>query len=298
MNVLPTCDNLIRRRVEVMPICSFCNHQNETVLHALMDCAFARTCWISSSLGFVGHCSSFLNWLELVFTRSSKEMCNLIAMICWKLWMRRNDKFWNNKTCTMSHVLNSAGHYLFQWQATRMQSIFYDDGSNQGCHGAVCWEKPLPGWLKCNVDAATFMAQGKVSYGGIIRNSEGAFMAACCAFVVGCFGARDAEALGVREVLSWIKCRQLSCIVVEMDCFQVFKAFTENYSCPNGYGLILDDCRALSHSIGDVRFSFVRRSANTAAHAAARVGRSLSGFGEWSHVPPLWLNPYLYVISS
>ena len=61
MNVLPTCDNLIRRRVEVMPICSFCNHQNETVLHALVDCAFARTCWISSSLGFVGHCCFFLN---------------------------------------------------------------------------------------------------------------------------------------------------------------------------------------------------------------------------------------------
>ena len=142
------------------------------------------------------------------------------------------------------------------------------------------------------------MAQGKVSYGGIIRNSEGAFMAACCAFVVGCFGARDAEALGVREVLSWIKCRQLSCIVVEMDCFQVFKAFTENYSCPNGYGLILDDCRALTHSIGDARFSFVRRSANTTAHAAARVGGSLSNFREWSHVPPLWLNPYLFVISS
>ena len=119
MNVLPTCDNLIRRRVEVMPICSFCNHQNETVLHALVDCAFARTCWISSSLGFVGYCSSFLSWLEQIFTRSSKEMCNLIAMICWKLWMRRNDKIWNNKTCSMSHVLNSAGHYLFQWQAAR-----------------------------------------------------------------------------------------------------------------------------------------------------------------------------------
>lgn len=92
-NVLPTYDNLIRRRVEVMPICSLCNHQNETVLHALVDRAFARTCWLFSSLGFVGHCSSFLNWLDQVFTHSSKETCNLIAMICWKLWMRRTIKY-------------------------------------------------------------------------------------------------------------------------------------------------------------------------------------------------------------
>ena len=120
------------------------------------------------------------------------------------------------------------------------------------------------------------MAQGKVSYGGVIRNFEGAFMAACCASVVGCFDARDAEALRVREVLSWIKCHQLSCIIVEVDCFQVFKALTENYSCPNGYGLILDDCRDLAHFIEDVRFSFVRRSANT----AVRVGSSLSDFIE------------------
>ncbi|KAH9726542.1 reverse transcriptase domain-containing protein [Citrus sinensis] len=161
--------------------------------------------------------------------------------------------------------------------------------SIQGCHGAICWTPPHPGWLKCNVDAAIFSAQGKVSYGGVIRNSDGIFVTACCTCVLGSYGARDAEALGVREILSWIKQRQLSCVVVEMDCFQVFKALTENYSCPNGYGLILDDCRALVKSIRDIEFSFVRRSANTTAHVAARVGGSLSGFGEWSHVPPPWL---------
>lgn len=66
----------------------------------------------------------------------------------------------------------------------------------------------------------------------------------------------------------------------------------------NGYGLILDGCRALTHFIGDVSFSFVPRYANTAAHVGARVGDSLSSFIEWSHVSPLWLNPYLFVISG
>ncbi|KAJ8645773.1 hypothetical protein MRB53_007521 [Persea americana] len=58
---------------------------------------------------------------------------------------------------------------------------------------------------------------------------------------------------------------------------------------PNGFGLIIEECRALAHSLGEVQFSFVRRSANTAAHNVARVGGSLSGPGGWSHVPPPWL---------
>ncbi|XP_015386698.1 uncharacterized protein LOC107177439 [Citrus sinensis] len=271
-NVLPTTDNLIWKRVEVMPICSLCNQQKETVVHALVNYVFAQTCWLTSSLGLIGPQPSFLNWLELVFSCCNKEMCNLVAMICWRIWYRKNEKVWNNKVCSVRHVLNSAGNYLFQWQTARQKSDVNNATCFQGCHGAICWTPPQLGWLKCNVNAVTFSAQGKVSYGGVIRNSDGLFVAACCASVLGSFGTRDAEALGVREILSSIKKRHLSCVVVEMDCIQVFKALTASYSCPNGYGLILDDCLALAKFIGDIEFSFVRRSANTAAHVTARVG--------------------------
>ncbi|XXG73967.1 hypothetical protein AAC387_Pa07g2808 [Persea americana] len=137
--------------------------------------------------------------------------------------------------------------------------------------------------------------EGKISYGGVIRNSDGDFIATKCDCNFGNFAARDTEALDVREVLSWIKSLQLSCIVVEMDGLQVFKALTHNFSSPNGFGLIIEECRALAHSLGEVQFSFVRRSANTAAHNVARVGGSLSGPRVWSHVPPPWLINALYV---
>ena len=92
VNVLPTADNLIRRRVEVIPTCSLCNAYNETITHALVDCDFAKSCWISSSIGYVGNCSSFLVWLEHIFSRCSKEECNLVVMICWRIWINRNEK--------------------------------------------------------------------------------------------------------------------------------------------------------------------------------------------------------------
>ena len=55
------------------------------------------------------------------------------------------------------------------------------------------------------------------------------------------------------------------------------------------FGLIIEDCRALVKIIGEVQFSFVRRSANLAAHSVARASGSLSGLQEWNIVPPLWL---------
>ncbi|XXG85569.1 hypothetical protein AAC387_Pa11g0622 [Persea americana] len=131
--------------------------------------------------------------------------------------------------------------------------------------------------------------------GGVIRSSDGDFIAAKYDCILGNFAARDAEALGVHEVLCWIKSLQLSCNVVVLDCLQVFKALTYNFSSPNGFRLIIEECRALAHSLGEVQFSFVRRSANTAAHNIARVGGFLSGLGVWSHVPPPWLINALYV---
>lgn len=73
----------------------------------------------------------------------------------------------------------------------------------------------------------------------------------------------------------------------------MFQALTENFSSPNGFGLIIEECQSLAKSLGEVQFSFVRRSANFAAHSIARAGGSMSGPREWSHVPPLCLLKYL-----
>ena len=81
-NVLPTATNLVYRRVVIVPTCSVCNACNETVTHALLECGFARSCWISFAVGALGHYTSFLVWLEFIFTTYSKKNCQLAAMIC------------------------------------------------------------------------------------------------------------------------------------------------------------------------------------------------------------------------
>ncbi|KAH9724860.1 putative reverse transcriptase/RNA-dependent DNA polymerase [Citrus sinensis] len=265
-NVLPTADNLVRRRVDIMPTCSLCHACNETVTHALLECGFAKSCWMSSAVGFLGHYSSFLDWLESIFSTYSRENCQLAAMICWRIWIHRND---------------------------RKQLFLADVNAVNGNHGAVCWEKPCFGWLKCNVDAAIFKAQGKFGVGCVIRNSGGEFVTARCECFLGIFYSREAEALGIRESLSWVKRLQLPSVIIEMDNRQIFQALTENFSSPNGFGLIIEECRSLGMSLGEVQFSFMRRSTNFVAHSVGRARGSMSGPGEWSHIPPPCLLNYL-----
>ena len=99
----------------------------------------------------------------------------------------------------------------------------------------------------------------------------------------------------MREVLSCLKNTQYFPVIIETNCLQVFNALIDSNDYQNDFGLFISDCRALAHCLKKVTFSFVRRSANTAAHVVGRVGRSLSGPGEWRHVPPLSLLPHLSV---
>ena len=87
------------------------------------------------------------------------------------------------------------------------------------------------------MDAGVFSSQSRYSFGGVIRDSGGAFIAAKCQRFPGLFRPREAEALVVREALSWIKNLQLSKIIVEIDCLNVYFALTNPTTSPNYCGL-------------------------------------------------------------
>ncbi|KAH9710588.1 DNA mismatch repair protein MLH3 [Citrus sinensis] len=200
VNVLPTADNLLSRKVDVSPICPICSAANESVYYCLVDCLFATSCWLLSSLGTGRRCPSFFDWIEQTFIKCRKEECNLAIMVCWKLWLNRNDKVWNGHNEHAQNLVIAAGHYLFQWQEAKRKNFIIVEQVQLG-HGSMCWAKPPLGWFKCNVDAGVFSSQGRYSFGGVIRDYGGGFVAAKCQSFSGLFRPREAEALAVREAL-------------------------------------------------------------------------------------------------
>lgn len=81
-NVLPTTENLLQRHVEVPTTCPICHASSENVYHILLVFPFARTCWMTSSIGFFGGGSNLLHWLEVLFNKYNLDQTHLAVMIC------------------------------------------------------------------------------------------------------------------------------------------------------------------------------------------------------------------------
>ena len=144
INVLPTTNNLLSRKVDVSLICPICSAANESVYHCLVECLFAQSCWLLSSLGTGRRCSSFFDCIEQIFIKCRKKECTLAVMVCWKLWLNRNDKVWNGHNGRAKSLANVAGHYLFQWQEAKRKNFIIIEQVQLG-HGSVCWGKPPQG---------------------------------------------------------------------------------------------------------------------------------------------------------
>lgn len=96
---------------------------------------------------------------------------------------------------------------------------------------------------------------------------------------------REAEAIGLREALIWIKgWRQTRCFF-ESDCKGVLDAVNTGRG-RSYFDTIIDDCRDILKHFDEVLVGFVPRSANTVAHLLAKATYSMSGSQEWFVTAP------------
>lgn len=71
--------------------------------------------------------------------------------------------------------------------------------------GNRTWRKPGEGWIKINTDAACMMDTNQVGVGCVVRDEHGSFLRARCNKVQGRLQPREAEAISLKEALSWMK---------------------------------------------------------------------------------------------
>jgi hypothetical protein len=92
-NLLPTRDNLYKRKVIQDPICPCCGLEVETVIYSLWSCPTAKDVW-GDNLSCFQKCSSsqisFLLFLDFCFRIYDKEKVELLLVVARNLWLRRN----------------------------------------------------------------------------------------------------------------------------------------------------------------------------------------------------------------
>ncbi|XP_073152693.1 uncharacterized protein [Henckelia pumila] len=184
----------------------------------------------------------------------------LVAAVMWNIWLNRNNVIWNGICSSATHVYRSALDLLSQWKKAHSQ-LNLNHGANQSI-GACIWQRPPEHVLKCNVDATLLPDPPLVGFGCLVRDSYGIVLAAIHGRVHGSNDPALAEALAIREALSWIKDLHFPSIIVESDALTITDALNNSILDCSALNLIIEDCKLLARDVSSCTFVFARRSAN------------------------------------
>ena len=117
-----------------------------------------------------------------------------------------------------------------------------------------------------------------------VRNSEGQFLVAAAQSFKGHVEVDVAEAVAIREALSWLKNRGWSHVIVKSDAQSVVHVINDQVVGPSVLGTVVYDISLLKTKFVNISFRFSKRSANRVAHAIARASDSLSDLMVWQDV--------------
>nr|GLL44527.1 uncharacterized protein LOC109158014 [Ipomoea trifida] len=92
-----------------------------------------------------------------------------LAARLWATWSARNDALWNNKIWTADYLIGFVENCVNSWKQCYVHTTNASRENNTV--ELATWFPPLPGMLKCNVDAA--LLHGNLGFGAVIRDHAG-----------------------------------------------------------------------------------------------------------------------------
>uniref|UniRef100_A0A803PWA8 Uncharacterized protein n=1 Tax=Cannabis sativa TaxID=3483 RepID=A0A803PWA8_CANSA len=274
---LATKVQLNTKHVPISQLCTFCNVADETIQHILVDCSYARSCWHRSSVDFSSAASMvYHEWFQQVMVSNNTGQIEEALMVTWAIWNARNQLLWNQKSTAALDVVLSARSNLYQWQSAQQNRFDPLLSSFEIGKEVEHWTKPVGNKIKVNVDGAIFEAYNSFGFGFLARDTFGAVLGAAATSNSGSVAPEIVELIGIKEALSWIKTKSWNSVEVETDCLMAVQAINNNMFLPSTFGMLVHDCQHLLSELSYVTLSFVKRSANKAAHFLARSSYYMS----------------------
>ncbi|KAM6558077.1 hypothetical protein CsatA_027316 [Cannabis sativa] len=275
------------KRVNVYSACPVCRGAEETIVHALVTCPKVQVVWNRVGIGTrtpgsVGNFISddidnFFDWFVKIFNEENMANKLLMSALCWAIWDGRNEMVWRKKETSVESIVMSAKGYLDHWTSAQNSLIETSWTGLQSGDGAELWCPPMENSIKINVDAAMFSEANSYGIGLVARDRHSPLLEARTECFIGRVNPEVAEAISVREALSWIKNRNWPRVVVETDCLTVVQALRSSIHMVSLFGQIINECKQLMLELGQVSVYFIKRSANVVAHNFARASHLYSG---------------------
>ncbi|XP_074362405.1 uncharacterized protein LOC141702670 [Apium graveolens] len=229
-------------------------------------------CWNKIFPGIQGsQAGDFEEWLGDVFQGNTQSKSAEVVTVCWAIWRHRNDVVWNSKFSNVNRVVASAKQYLLQWKCAQVNCSSASSRYVVQGDGAFSWVRPQGNSIKVMVDAALFANRKEYGLGVVARDSDGKVVVARTRCFSGKVAAEFAEALAIKEALSWIKEYDWQEVVLESDCLAAVQAVRSKVEMRSSFGLVVEECRREIRLSNIISLLFIKRSANTVAHCIARA---------------------------
>ncbi|KAL9673458.1 hypothetical protein QQ045_029716 [Rhodiola kirilowii] len=222
-NGLPDAINLWRRGVTVDRSCKLCGAPEETALHVITECWWAKALFSKFNLSmpcFQTVIRSPVDWLWWCVMRLSDDDRRKLFIVMWLCWRNRNN-IWHDKggwdISQASIIGKNTLRLLNCWHVTQSSrnSIFSDT-----------WTPPPQNVIKINIDGAWEMNSREAGLGIVARDHLGTVLwtravhqrkGMCSSEVEG-----QALLLGLKLALAM----KLKAVLFETDSLDVFRAVT------------------------------------------------------------------------
>ena len=92
-NLLPSVENLWKRKIVEEPTCKRCKISVETISHALLECKAARKIWLQSPFSapsLEANSQDIFSTLQNMAKELRKSNLELMVALCWSAWYARN----------------------------------------------------------------------------------------------------------------------------------------------------------------------------------------------------------------
>jgi ribonuclease HI len=290
---MPSKANLYRRHIEKTAACDFCGAQEESTLHALVDCSYARLFWgkLKEMTGIKLPKMCPRTWAFDLLDDSICSASTRGILMCgmWSLWNSRNDRRHGKAAIEPKRAIEWALDVCFQLLPDGLQDSVVTLTQN-----AEKWKKPSTGHLKINTDGGFCASYCTGATGAVIRDANGSFIKASARRLTSVASALIAEAEAMRDGVRLAQGAQEG-IIVETDSQELVSLWRSRKEARSEIATILHDVQEMAAAFSSFTVSHVRRSANCAAHICARNISSSSVVAVWVQQPPSFLQASLLV---
>ena len=180
--------------------CEQCGVESEMVIHAVWECAMLDEIWEVVPSFEDRRQFAISNTRELISVlHKKKKNLEIMAMVMWTIWYRRNQLRVSSNDFPRSQVLQQATQSLATFQRSQ-QSLCQPSATPRPPPRAQL-SSPQPNCFKLNFDEAIFPELGKAGLGVVINDSQGIVIASLLEQAPLPFSSNIVEAMAAARAL-------------------------------------------------------------------------------------------------